>query len=360
MTTTIEKPKITDLRDGLERFVSANVMTRLESLAEALQWYDKAFEYLTDKGRIDKKHLDPKTGIFGKMNKLRGLGVSSIYPEEKENALIRTVRLYQTICEEINPIVNKTTGRRQADIDDYYDEYKKKKQELEEEEKRAQAKYQPVLDFLNTVFGNLGFKISIDPNATKYKQFSGPDTNEITYSSKAARDVYDTLRKEGMLAAFKKELFLFSRAKAMDKDSNGQWEIHYDTQIKVMEKMFDEFINYARLDIGKWKLMRYGSVAQASTQQQPVQQAAPKPSTPKPAKQKKQSAGGSHIGDYAPGTPMHTIFTRLSDGKFWSKKDLYDGLGKVAWALAWVKIHGEKSGKWKVNDVRDGYQMVMS
>ncbi len=362
-TVGIDKPKIGDLRESLDKIVSANVMTRLEGLAGALQWYDKARDYLIDRGKLTNAELDPtKNTPYGKMNKRRALGVSSTFPAEKENSLWRAVKEYQEVCDTMNPVVDTVTGRRQVDVKDYYDEYNKKKAELEDDEKRAQAKYQPVMDFLNTVFGNLGFKITIDPNTTKYKQFSGPPLNEITYSNKAVKDIFDTLRTEGMLVAMKKELMLFSRAKAMSKDTNDQWEIKYDVQIATIDKMLDEFINYARLDMGRWKLLRYGasnSSAQAATAQAgSTTSQAPKPSTPKPARPK--AAGSSHIGDYAPGTPMYTVFERLKGGKVVSKADLYAGLGKMGPnSLSWIIIHGKKSGKWTVNKLAgDKYQMV--
>src|SRR6266446_372128 len=228
----VEKPKITDLRSALEKYVSANMATRLEGLAEALQWYDKALIYVIAEKKVDQKVLDSKIGLA---NKTRALGVSSTFPEEKDSSFTKSIRYYQQICSYLNPVMDAKTGRRNVDIDTYIDKYNELKAELEEAEKRAQAKYQPVLDFLNTVFGNLGFKISIDPNASKDRAYSGPDTNEITYSRKAAKEVYDTLRLEGLLVAMKKELMLFSRAKAMAKDSNDQWIIRYDIQVKTID-----------------------------------------------------------------------------------------------------------------------------
>jgi len=162
--------------------------------------------------------------------------------------------------------------------------------------------------------------------------------------------------------AMLEQLILFSRAKAMAKDSNDQWVIRYDIQVKTIDKMLDEFINYARLDVGRWKLLRYGATPQpaaqaASATATPSSAAAPKPPRPKAAK-----SGSSHIGDYAPGTPMFTIFERLKGGKVIDKKDLYAGLGGSPHTyLAWVKIHGTKSGKWTVKTLPgDKYQMVMS
>ena len=363
-----DKPKISDLREVLDKIVSASISARINAVSAALQWYDKAQDYV-----IEKDKVDPKINLadlLKQANKFRDTGLktfnlasSTNHGPERTNALNRTfeqyvksIEVYQKICSFFQP----------PDIATYIKKYKEQKDQLEAAAKAANEKYESLLEFLNKVF--TGFQITIDPSATADRWFDGID--KIVYNRKAAKEIIETLKHGGMLPAIKKEMMLFSRAKSIDATTK---QYNAVLQVKAISTMLDDFIAFVVLDDDerkakplKWKLLKSGvqpvaataAGTAAGTATATAAPKAPKVTTPKvkPAPGTKKST----IGDYTPGTAMHTIYERLKGGKVWKKKDLYAGLGASPHTfLAWVKIHGTQTGRWTVTTTADTAQMEM-
>lgn len=340
------KPSVKALREILDGVVSAAITTRIDALAKAMLWYDDAIPYLIQKKIIGAENLK-------KMNtatKTRELGINTNHPEEKETAFKQTIGLYQTICKPLNP----------PDVNEYFKRYLEMKTKLEEEEARLTTKYQPVVDLLTEVFSSTGFKVTINPRAEKDRQFSG--TDEVVYSRSAMKDVLQRLKIEGLMPALMQELMFFSRAMAVEPDGQGAFVYNPQKHVKAIKKLTEEFINFARKDSTRFKLLRYGQ-----TYTPPVQNATTgnvvtnTPTVVKAAKPKTKSSG--KIGEYDPNSPIGQIFARLKGGKAITHDELYKGISHSAprTLLAWITIHGNKSGKWKVNKLdKNTVQLVMS
>lgn len=341
----IAKPSIKELREIYNGFVSISIASRIDALAKALLWYDNAITYSIAKKLVTQDKLLK----LNKATKTRDLGISSTHPEEKETCFKKSLEFYQQICDGLNP----------PDVNEYFKRFKDERAKLEAEEARVKDKYQPVLDILSEMFAASKFKVSIDPRADKNRMFDGID--RIVYSKAAIKEVFDSLRFEGLLPAMTKEMPLFARAMAIEPDGAGSFVYKADKHAKAQQLLLTEFITFARKDDTRFKLLRYGAMhVPAATNAATGNVATNSSTVQKTAKPKTKSTGT--IGNYDPASPIGQVFEKMKTGKVISHADLYKGIQHTAprTLLAWISIHGKRSGKWVVNKIgKDSVQLVM-
>jgi hypothetical protein len=324
------KPSIKDLRDALAGIVSASLTLRIEAEAKALAWYDDAMNYCITKKLVDLAKLQKSLDLA---IKTRELGISSNHPEEKELAFKKSIEFYQKICEGLKP----------PDVNTFFEQYKTLKAQLEAEEAKLKQRFQPVLDLLLRVFKNTGFKISIDSKAEKDRLFDG--SHSIVYSRSAMIEIYDALKREGVMPVILKELNLFSRAVAIERDAQGSFIYKPEKQVKAYQALLADFVEFARSAEGPFKLFRYAQAGQnvpagnVAAPVSPSQTAQSAPKTPKPPKAPKAPKVG-----VKPGVAKYLCYQYAHLILKWDMQKVADTFG-VSKATAWAGVFRTRGAK---------------
>lgn len=339
------KPKISDLRTALQGYVTASVATRIAALSLALQWYDTAIPYLIDKKLVDADKLK----LMSKATKAREIGISSLHQHEKETAFKQSVQMLEKICDSLHPV----------SLQKYVDEYRLQQTKLEADEARLSSKYEMTIEFLETVFKSTGFKVTLDPTADKERSFDG--TSAIVYSRAALKAVTIKLRTEGLMPTVFGEIMFFSKAKAIVPDA-GTFVWKPELQVKALGKMLAEFVEYAKQDSTKWKLLRYGAPRVAApTTQVPFVGAAP--TTPATPRAPRVGLSRKQPGErYVPGTAMAVLYERLKTGQPIEKKELLKGVPSAnpEGRLQWIVKHGKEKNEWSIVFSGTTVQMIIN
>lgn len=339
----ISKPKVRDLKDILSGLITASLSKRIDALAEAMQWYDNAIDFVIKKGQFDP---NTTAKLMEKSRKTRELGIKTNHPEEKELSFKQTVGIMQKICSMLKP----------PPVEKYYAKYQSMKGKLETEGENANRKFSRILEIMNQLFPEAGIKFSVDPRSSDPRKYDG--TGEIIYSKHSMKEMWTLYRQEGVLALAFKEIMFLARAKATVPDGAGGFMRDHKLEIKAINELHQSIIKYARTDAAPTRLVKHPVIYIApTTQQVSTQSTVEKPKVSRVGFGKKKEAGKP----YASGSAMDILWTRLSNGHEITKKELFDKVPthNPEDRLKWIIKHGPQKG-WSVSVNGDKVKMTIN
>ncbi len=337
----IAKPKVRELRTILSAIISAQVATRIDALAKAMQWYDVAIEYT-----IAKKHIEAKVAqkLINTAIKTREQGIRLKDPEKKEGEWIKTINTYQLICAKLRP----------PNIEKFYSKYSEIKKKLDTEDENANRKFQNVTEMLSKLFPKklFGLTFVVDPRSTKSQRYD-PETKQVTFSKKGAKECWTYFRQDGILPFALRETISVAKYTATVHDGAGGYTIDKKIEVQKYKEIHEAIVEYLRSDDAPIRLIKIPTTK--AVRQKVGTLAGEGKGTTKTGRPKRR------VGDepYARGSAMFTLWERLKGGYELPKKDLFKGIkGNPEERLKWVIKHGPEKG-WAITVNEDKVKMTL-
>jgi hypothetical protein len=345
----IKAPRYHELKEIYRKLVTANQTTRVAALFEAFDWYDYAIKYwMAQKQKMTPEQIKK----FGIANKLRNLAIGGSNDNEKETAAINTIKaLEKTWSKEPVPSVQH-----------YYKKYEENKAHLEAKEAAATAKYQEVLEALNTSFKdvNLTFELVKHTNSGNLEEFDG--INKIIISIALVKAIKEKIKTEGLLPALFSEAYTVIKASGIetvnDPDAPGQVKSVPNLQkmVQSVPLVLEGILKFINTASPKRIFKNYaGTLAAAvnpaiSAPTSKIHKV--KTTTVKTGHKHHAPRGGGALvgGRYQAGSAMAILYQRLEDQKVHALGDLFQGLGvnNPKDRLKYLIKHGQRSGNWSI------------
>lgn len=345
------KPKTSDLRAILKGYITADVTSRLNTLAYALQWYDGALQYCVARRKVGPdltKTLDRAVNA-----RKQGLG-TNILPE-KEQAHRTSVLLYEKVCGFLHPPSAKAV----------FDKYFQKKDLFEKKQESIGEKFGDFVELITKALqpknpeGNALQIIVTD--AQKPFGFD-PTITQVSYDRAEARRVKDKIRREGLLPAAIDEAARLARGAAYEPapDGSGKYMVNAKKMLEAYHAILQNFVTYASTDPAAPKRLAKRPVAVQVVAGQSV------PSTtsrPKVARTPGASKGPKVLGLYIQGGAMAIVGQYLADhNQQWFEQAELQKLvaAEVAGRLKAMQKHGIQYGMWSIEQKGTTWRMVLN
>lgn len=336
-----KRPKAKELRLIYRRLVSPVVGARLTALADALQWYDGLRVYIAAK----KNHVwtDEQAKSLVLSEKCRHLGIQTNQAGEKETALYKTLKIYETVFAQWHTVA----------VDKFYQLYESKKERLTQSQERLEGRYGSLLTVLAEALhpvNGLGntVEIVVGDGMTEPRKYD-PKMSQAVYSRVYMRDLKTVLRSQGLLAVLFQEIPLLARAAAISPDTKGGFAYDVPTHLKATWAMQKSILAYCRKAEAPKRLVRASHIAVQSVKQTSGRRGGFGVKGPRVA------------GMYIPGKPMATLYETLADNSWCSVHDLNTHLPQgYKGPMRRLRDDGKRTGRWVVEEQNGSYRMVMA
>jgi hypothetical protein len=340
-----KRPQGRELREIYKGLVTLSASNRINALALALQWYDKAQLYMISRNKGQALPADTLKALERAV-KARKIGLSATMDGEKEQAFRTAIKLYETACAIVKPV----------SLDKMYAAFDAKKQKLEARQQVAESKFGNTLaELSNAIGGEVRLLVFDSP---KIRQIV-PNRGEIIYNKVGARQVVETIRRQGLLAAFAAEGDTIARCLSLETDGQGGYQISAEKYIAAQTRLLRSFVKYAGTATAPKRIVKLGATAEHGVIA-PVQPPAPRqPSAPRATSgiARGPAKGPKVGGHYAEGSSMAMLLRRLEPGQALKVADVLAGipaaspLGRLEALTKEVKRYGIGEIIWTGKDV---------
>lgn len=344
----VPKPRVKELKLIYKNLITASDAQRVDTLAYALAWWDKAVSYALSQNLI----VGDLQSKLDKAIKARKHGLGSPTTIEREAAFRAALLMYE-----------KTVPSLDAPVcGEVYKLYESKKADLTLKVSSLNDKYDDVIDILSLTLApmdadNQPITIAIVPKivdvatGNELSRKFNHSLNRIEYSRKQARDLHIRIRREGVLAVVIQECFFLSRMTAlMDGDNPGTYKINAEQWIKNTYKMLGNFVGYAQGDAPK-KLVRRRKPGVAE------------PGADGSVRVVRRVSSENRVGGEFrdPDSPRARMYVLLEDGQLHEKAELQKSFTtSVDIVLEKLNRRGKLHSKWEVISEGSKVRMQLS
>jgi hypothetical protein len=360
---TVPKPDRTELKQIYAGVITFEATSRLDVLAKALAWYDKAIDWLVDSGKMPTN----ATKALDIAIKSRRHGISANYDNEKENAFRLALSRYEVVCATLKPIPLKP----------FYEKYDAKKNALEKQAQKFSEIYQTLSDALTGALEPLdpsGHPIQIIvANTDKARKFH-PELRKLVYNKPTADNLMSLMKSEGLFPVVVSEIATLSRAAALRQDTTGIYQLDATKQVAAMDRMLKRLSAYFK-ESGSMKLL-YAKVnrpivvqtVNVAVDATPVNGPAPKIRIPRGPRIPRQlnTSGPRVAGEFIPGSDIAKLWEFLSDGQLHTNQEIADFVqkeniqAKLSGRLSAIRKIGINNSKWELYINKKGAQMTVT
>jgi len=310
-----QRPQGKALRELYKGLVTLSTSNRINSLASALQWFDSAQVWMLSRNK--GQPLDPKiVRAIEIAVKSRKVGISATMEGEKETAFLMSVRNYEKACSIVKPV----------SVDKYYTELEAKKQKLEQRQQVAANQYGNLLSELAVAGGGEVRMLVFDGPKTRQLV---PSSFEIIYNREGAKQVVETIKRQGMLSAFVAELDMMSRCLAFESNGVGGFQVNAEKYIAAQSRLMKNFVKHYGTMPNANRLVRPGATAEHGLIQQP-QPASTQPKAPRQGAPQRtpirRSSAPKVAGRYDAASTMALLYNKLRDGHLHKITDILQGV----------------------------------
>jgi hypothetical protein len=310
----VPRPQGKELRALYKGLMTLSASNRINTLAYALQWFDKAVTYMMSHTKGQPLSADVMKALERAV-KARKIGISSTQEGEKETAFCTAIRLYEMACAGVKPV----------SLDKMYKVFEQRKVKLEARQKRIESQFGTAIQSLaQATGGELRLMVYDSP---KTRQIV-PQSKEIVYNRDGARLVVDTIRRQGLLAAFVAEMDMMARCLSTEVDGNGNYHVAAEKYMEAQTRLLKSFVRYAGTPAAPARLVKFGAKAehgvlptpQPPAPRQTVAAGAPRVGKRGPAK------GPKVFGLYEPNSTIGILLDRLKDAQEKKVVDILAGV----------------------------------
>lgn len=343
----IPMPKVSVLAEAYKETVTGSDTARIAAFNKALIWWDEAIIHYLSKAPLDAAQVKK----YEVANKARSLALGTGATDgERINALERTLQLYEKIWASQQP----------PSITPYLEKYTAQKTELDAKNAAIAAKYQFIVDSLNSAFKDAGVSFEVQ-HAEKDRQFDGH--NKIILSKKLAKELVIKSRKEGILPVLFSEANTVMKVAAIETSVDGQSAMNFHKYYEQVPKIMANILAFCG-SIDRKNVFKAAPTALEATATNGTQASAtPKPQTQRStAPRPKMSSGPLVGGAFKPGSAMATLYAALADQAPKATADVLKLLpvGSPMGRLKALIDIGQKNGKWTVTMSGNTVQMTVN
>jgi hypothetical protein len=344
------KPKAGELRQILKGYISPDTTQRLNALAYALQFYDKALAYCVQRRKVgadQAKSLDRAV-------KMRKQAQGTNILQEKETSLRLAISFYEKVCAFIHPPASAI----------FFKAYDAKKDILEQKQATIGDRFSDFITWVTTALSPKnpeGKPLTVIVTDAQKPFGFDPTVTQVSYDKNEARKIKDKIRREGMLGAAVEEAGRLARGAAytLAPDGSGKYVVDTKKMVEAYHHIMQNFVHYAATDPQAPKRLakrpvplQAGTVPTASntTTRPKVTRAGP-------------TKGPKVLGLYVQGGAMAVVGQHLADHQqeWFEQNDLQKLVAaEVKGRLLAMQKHGIQHGMWKIEQQGSKWRMLLN
>jgi len=341
-----KKPKTKELRMALRGIVSALAAYRINSMAQALQWYDAALPYVLFKS---KGQFDTKTAkLYDLAMKCRNQGIGTTQEGEKETSFRKSLELYEKVCNILHP----------PTVESFYKKYDEQKDKLDRKHGALQDRFENILDILTKACApkaHDGQPLVLVAGDIDTDRKNDAMLRQLIYSREKLKTMKADMRSRGVLPVVFGEIPHWATSAGL-QNQDGRFLLNPVKRMEAYDSLMAEFVKFCQSPDAPKRLVKNGDAVVAEPADPNAPAKAPRVRTPRTFANK----GPLNADGFVEGSRQAQLFTIMLDGVWRTKVELRKLMGgsSVRSNLKAIQMKGAHSKKFTLEQNGSKFRLV--